>query len=641
MTPRLSSSDRAKRPASPTVLHGAGKWITAIVTTGAALAALLVNAQNLGLGAWLGAHGLGFADYVVSRVVVTPRVDTLFAIGDSLPLTAAVTDRRGAAIVGSSLTWHAEDSSVAAVDSGGTVVARGPGTTRVLASVHGLTSAATVTVRQRTVRVAISGDTVVRLPEGESVQLVASALDARGYRVHDRVPRWTSGDSSVAAVDSSGAVTARLPGHTVLSAALGDFAAHASVEVVLSPTRLMLESGDAQRVPAGRRVPQPIVVRVLSRSGRPVPGVAVTFRPDDPDAGASPLVDTTDRVGRARTTWTLSSRPGRQHLAASVDGVDSALVVAVEADPVPRNTRVTLAGEPPQGRVGAALPQPVVVRVTDSTGAALADVPVIWDALNGGRLEPLADRTDSAGEARARWTLGARAGAQRAQVRVGNPRTMPPFVIAATAAAGDPQTVTLLAGDNQTGEVGAPLSHDIVLAVADQYGNPVPRVAVVVRPRDGTVPDTLVATDTTGRVTLRWTLGRRAGSDLLRLRARGVDSLLTVVARAEALPAANLVFTKAITSGTRGRALAATVAASDAYGNPVPNVLVIFSVSAGTLSAARVMTDAKGQAGTHWTPGAPPDQTITAAVRGTSARATQTVRVAPRSPAGSSHRGGA
>ena len=124
MTPRQKSPDRTTRSGTtPPLFHGAGKWITALITTGAALAALLVNAQNLGLGAWLGAHGLGFADYVVSRVVVTPRVDTLYAIGDTLPLMAAVTDRRGAAVVGSSLLWHTEDSSVATVDSGGTVVA--------------------------------------------------------------------------------------------------------------------------------------------------------------------------------------------------------------------------------------------------------------------------------------------------------------------------------------------------------------------------------------------------------------------------------------------------------------------------------------------------------------------------------------
>ena len=54
--------------------------------------------------------------------------------------------------------------------------------------------------------------------------------------------------------------------------------------------------------------------------------------------------------------------------------------------------------------------------------------------------------------------------------------------------------ITLLAGDHQTGQVGSPLPHDIVLGVDDQYGNPVPHVAVLARPRDGSVPDTVVET---------------------------------------------------------------------------------------------------------------------------------------------------
>ena len=312
---------------------------------------------------------------------------------------------------------------------------------------------------------------------------------------------------------------------------------------------------------------------------------------------------------------------------------------AVEAGPGPGNTRVALAGPPPGGRAGATLDHPAAVRVADTAGAALAGIPVIWDLLDGGRLGPLADRTDSAGEARARWTRGAGAGAQRAQVRVGNPRTMPPFVITATATAGGAQTITLLAGDHQTGQVGSPLPHDIVLGVDDQYGNPVPHVAVLARPRDGSVPDTVVETDTTGRVTLRWTLGRRAGTDLLRLRARGVDSLLIVVARANALRAANLSFVRPIAAGARGRAEVLAVDASDGYGNPVPDVLVIFTASAGTLSAGHVMNDATGQASTHWTHGAPAEQTIAAMVRGTPARATQTVRVAPGPPTHAPRRG--
>src|SRR4030095_9679197 len=78
------------------------------------------------------------------------------------------------------------------------------------------------------------------------------------------------------------------------------------------------------------------------------------------------------------------------------------------------------------GRVGDTLPEPVVVRVTDSLGRALADLPVAWSSLDGGAISAQAMRTDSLGEARATWKLGTKAGRQRARVQVGNARTMPP-----------------------------------------------------------------------------------------------------------------------------------------------------------------------------------------------------------------------
>jgi hypothetical protein len=376
---------------------GAGKWLTALITTGAALAALLVNAKNLGLGSWLGSHGLGFADYAASRVIVTPRADSLVALGDTLMLSATVTDRRGASLTGSSLTWSSEDTTVVTVDSSGAVVAMGPGTTHVVATVRGVSAAARITVSQHVAALALSGDTLVRLPERDSLSLSTIVLDAHGYPVRGQVPTWSSGDWTVATVSPAGVVTGRAPGHTVVSVALEGHVARAHLDVELWPASLMLEAGDAQRVPAGHRVPEPIVVRVLSRSGRPVPNVAVAFRADDPDATLTPQVDTTNGLGRARIVWKLSSRPGRQHVAVSVGGVDSALIVVVEADPLARNTLIALEGVPPAGLVGRPLAEPIGIRVTDTLGIALADVPVIWTSLDGGRLDPLTERTDSAG----------------------------------------------------------------------------------------------------------------------------------------------------------------------------------------------------------------------------------------------------
>src|SRR6185369_15519846 len=103
---------------------------------------------------------------------------------------------------------------------------------------------------------------------------------------------------------------------------------------------------------------------------------------------------------------------------ATVQQLDSTLVVSAESDPVPANTRMVAVVEHPSGAAAQPLADPVQLRVTDSSGRALPDVPVSWQALDG-RVEPLAPRTDSAGIAQARWTLGRAAGMQRLRAQVG------------------------------------------------------------------------------------------------------------------------------------------------------------------------------------------------------------------------------
>ena len=613
---------------SSSLLHGTGKWVTALVTTLAAVAALLVNAQNLGLGAWLGSHGMGFADYAASRIVVAPRADSLTAIGDTLILAATVTDRRGATLVGANILWQSQDSGVVSVDSTGMVVARGPGVTQVTAAIRQLTAASRVLVRQRVDRVMIGGDSLIRLPERQQVPLMAAAVDARSHRIAGKTAAWSSSDTSVASVDAAGTLTARAPGRATLTAAVGEYAARAVVEVILAPASVVLEDGGSQRLPAGRKLPQPVTVRVLSSGGRPVPGTAVTFRNQDPDGAVEPVQAVTDGGGRARASWTLSPRPGRQWLSVSVDGLDSIVTVGAEADPDPRNAKVEQAGPPLSGRVTALLTEPVVIRVADSAGAALVDVPVAWSVLDDGKVEALGDRTDSLGEAHARWTLGHKAGVQRLRAQVGNPRTLAPFVISAAAAAGPPGALRVVAGNNQRAPAGQPVPKDIVLIATDQLGNPVSGLVVRAQAGGGTVTDSVLSTDSTGIARLGWTLGRRAGPQQLRLRAGGVDSAAVVTAQASVLSPANLAFQTPPAAASPGRPVAVTVLVTDAYGNPVPDVPVVYSAASGTVSPARVMTDDGGRAATRWTPSpTPPEQVLTAVVRGTTVRATHTLRV--------------
>lgn len=485
-------------------LGAAGKWFTAILTSAAAIIALLVNAQNLGLTSWFGATEFGFAGYAARRVLVTPRADSLLAIGDTTILAATVTDRRGGVLVGVPLLWSSDDTTVATVDSAGEVVARGPGLARVTAEVREFRASANILVRQQVARVAITGDSTLMLPEADSARVGAIAFDARGHRIRGATIAWSSSDTFAVTVDSGGRIFSRAPGRAVLTASAGGRQGDMQVDVQLTPFRLALIDGAGQHAPAGRTLPGSVTFEAQSRGGLPVPGVELLLSAEGGTLDSDRV--RTDARGRVRVTWSLGARPGPQQLRARISGIDSSVIVVAEADPLPAATRVELADSVLAGAVAAPLNPPVILRLTDPTGLPLADVPVGWSVLDGGSVTPLAPRTDSLGQVVGRWTLGRRVGRQRLKVQVGDARSMPAFTISATATAGRPSTLTVVSGADQKVFVGK-AAQPVILQVRDSLGNAVPGAKLSAHATSGTFADSAPTSDKTGRVSLRWTAG--------------------------------------------------------------------------------------------------------------------------------------
>jgi len=608
------------------VLGHAGKWFTALITTCAALAGLLANAQSLGLTSWLGSVDLGLAAHAARRIVVSPRADTLLAIGDTSVVAVTVTDRRGAVLMGALVNWRSDDTTVAVVDTSGLIVARGPGNARVTAQVRDLSATTRITVIQRPDRMVIASDSVVRVLEGDTLRLRARAVDARGHALRGRTPRWQSGDSNVALVDTAGLLTARGPGRTTLRASVAGLESAVTLQVDLAAATLGILSGAGQRGPAGRPQAEPIVLLVLSRGGLPVPGSAVTLSADG--GTVEPASGTTDKTGRLKANWTLGPRPGPQRLRARVLSLDSTVTITAEADPVPGNTRVELVGASPTADVGGAIEDPVVVRVTDSAGGALPDVPIGWSTLDRGTVAPQGERTDSLGQASARWVLGPRSGIQRLKVEVGNPRTFPPFILNGTALPGPPAVIAVR-GTPAEGVVGRPLAQPVIVMALDAGGNPVLEANVTVRALRGSVADPSPKVDTQGRALVRWTLGDTAGAQVLEVRVKGIDSVARVTAHASAGPAAAIALKEEIPKAGGPVTLTATV--TDSHGNPVHKVPVMFAVTGGKVSVAKVFTDEAGHAATRWTPSTKPvAQTLTARLTGTKIAATYAVSAPER-----------
>lgn len=628
---------RGKLPAHGRVVTKATSSFARTVSTLAALVSVLSFARAYGVIGDDPAH-LTVGDLGAVWIGITPGTDTAEALNDTLHLTATIKDKTGSALVGASLKWSSDHPDIASVTEGGAVVAHAPGTTTITATVGGLTARSRVIVRPFVASVRLAGDSDVVMRDGEQRAISARGVDRRGYLIPGLTAAWRTTDTAVLRMDSVGVWTALRPGKAMVEATIEGVRAQTQVLVIPTADAIKVVSGDRQRAPVRTGLPLPVVVRVVSRHGLPIPKTRVLFRPEYGDGITEPDTATTDLEGRAKTIWRLGSIPGLRRLLISSESVDSAIVVVADADPVPGETRLAALDTAQRAAIGAQLPRPVGIRLTDTTGRPLSDVPVTWVALDGGSVNALASRTDSLGEARSEWTLSNRSGTQRVRAQVGVTRAVPPIILTAYAAPGAASTAWVVAGNTQTGRVGAPLPKKVAIKVVDRAGNPVPSAVVLFAPVRGAVSDSAVMADSSGVARVAWTLDREPGAHSMSVRIEGLERPLIVNATARPGAAAAIELTPREAVGSPGKVLAGGVQArvTDEFGNVVRGATVLFKASAGALSPARVVTDEKGVAKTKWTLGSSvADQSLVARVRGSEASARLAARIAvpPKSAA--------
>jgi hypothetical protein len=617
------------------LIHNAGKLIAMAASTGAALVSIISFLYSYGIIGKSESHQT-IGNLGASWVGLRPASDTAYAIGDTIHLAATITDKSGAILVGARPTWVSENPHVAIVEKDGSVIAVGPGTTTISVAVADLIARSTIHVQQHVTAVDVVGvanDTTPVVAEGDRMPLRAIARDARGHPVIGALPvQWRMDDTSVAEVDSLGNATGKVAGRTIATATINGISGHTGLTVVATAAAIAPVAGATQRAAVGSLLPQAVVVRVTSRRNRPVDGVLVKFKLADGQGSADPPSAVTDADGRARTVWTLGDLPGRQTLLASVDRLDSALAIVAEADPVAANTRLTALTDKASGEAGKEIDDTVAIRITDSTGRALADVPVTWLALDGGRATPIDVRSDSLGEARARWMLGPKTGTQRLRAQVGSGHgksAVPPVTIRASALAGEAVGVVVLSGDDQRGSAGAVLPKSIVLKVVDVAGNGVEDTELELSPSAGSIPDTVVHTDSNGIARIRWTMGHAAGEHTMAVHFDGMQKLLKLTAMAAPAAPANLSFDDAPgeSKSAHGKAKHLVALVTDAYGNPVPEARVSFTARSGSVTPSRAVTDAHGRVKVSWTRGSQPgEQVLIGSVPKTDVRGTFTVQ---------------
>ena len=266
-------------------------------------------------------------------------------------------------------------------------------------------------------------------------------------------------------------------------------------------------------------------------------------------------------------------------------------------------TNVT--GAPLSGAAGEALAERVVIRVEDANGNPLPGVTVTFAVTGtGASVDPATAVTDDRGEARTRWTLGRTPGTQTLTVTAAGSTTLQ-----INATAGPPRIASLSvnAGNNQTGTAGSNLAVAPSVVARDASNAPVQGVTVFfsVMSGGGSVTNTSEVTNAQGIASAgTWRLGSSTGTQLLSAQVpqAGVNNNpIVFTATASAGAPVSVTALSATTQTTPVGALVTSVPSvvvRDAVGNPAPNVTVNFVVTSGggQITGASQTTSAQGVA---------------------------------------------
>jgi trimeric autotransporter adhesin len=225
----------------------------------------------------------GFASVTVQQVPVasvnvTPSLDTL-VLGQAVQLTAQTLDSVGNPLAGRTIVWDTDNGNVAIVSSTGRVVSQGVGTANITATSEGKVGTATVVV----IAVPVASVTVSppskTMTVGDTATFSATTKDAQGHVLTGRAIAWSSDNTAVATVDSTGLVTAVAAGSANITATSEGQTGSSAVtvnpvpvgSVIVKPQDTTMTVGDSAQFSA----------QTLDSKGNPLSGREVAWSTSD------------------------------------------------------------------------------------------------------------------------------------------------------------------------------------------------------------------------------------------------------------------------------------------------------------------------------------------------------------------------
>ena len=359
----------------------------------------------------------------VSSVIISPGQGSV-TVGQTLQLTAQVTDDQGNVLNGRPISFTSGTPAVATISATGLVTGVAPGTTTITATSEGKTGTATVTVTPIPVAKVEITPSTPNVTVGQTVQLDVSVQGANNQVLTGRTVTWSSGAPSVASVSATGVVSGLAPGTAIIFANVEGVLGSATVTVKQVPVASVVVSPQTASVPVGGAVQLSASVR--DASGGELQGRLVGWTSSDETIA---VVSSEGRVSGIKI--------GTATITASSEGKSGTATVTVTAAAV-ASVNVT----PPTASITVGQTTTLTAQTLDANGNALTGRAVAWASSNTG-IATVSETGVVTGVAPGDATVTATSEGKSGTATV----TVTPIPVASVTV--DPTTVSLATGGTQ------------------------------------------------------------------------------------------------------------------------------------------------------------------------------------------------
>lgn len=295
----------------------------------------------------------------VASVNVLPGNKAL-VVDETFQFTAETRDADGNVLVGRPVTWSSNNEEVATVTAAGLVTAHLPGGAIITATAEGKSAPGSVTVKTPSPTTIVVTPAQVLLEEGLTAQLTAQVLDEIGRPMPSSLIVFSSSDTAIARVSSSGLVTALRPGKATISATSSGKTGTSELTVAAAAVRSVVVSPPFPAITVGQRVT--LTAQAFGSSGQLLSGRSVFW------SSSSPTVADVSAAGVV-TGVSLGSAA----IIASIDSILGSTNVSVV--PVPVAT-VTVA--PSSSSITVGQTAQLTAALKDASGNTLTGRRITW-----------------------------------------------------------------------------------------------------------------------------------------------------------------------------------------------------------------------------------------------------------------------